>query len=123
MVLLAACIAPVLQILGDRTGRQEMLAQIGRDTYCIKEAMGRTAIEPYTSLLSAATSVYSLDVFLPPTVYSLPADTSCPYPRNVYILRYDPLLADPLTSPTDDLLYIRVEIASGAGMGTLALMR
>lgn len=123
VILLAACLVPALQAVGDRTGRQTMLEEIGRQTRCLKEAMERTAIEPYSSLLSAAKSLYSLGSFLEPTIYSLAADTSCPYQRNVYILRYDPVLVDPFTSLSDDMLYVRAEIPNGAGVGTLAVRR
>jgi hypothetical protein len=121
VLLLAVCLAPILQAIGNNISRHGSLQDSERDVRCLLRIKERVYAEPFGNLLAVATSTHVGGVFLFPTSYSEAPTAACPLQHNVYILRYNPTLTDPFAAVHDEMLYVRVEQAGGASTATLAI--
>lgn len=123
VLVLSVCLTPGVQALRDNLAQRATLQTHQRDVECVKQALEKTLAEPYENLLPAASSAHAGGSFSLPSLYSLPADAVCTLPRNVYILRYDPALSTPFSTTSNDMLYVRAEIANGTALATLAIRK
>lgn len=122
VLVLSVCLVPGLQALRDNLAQGPALQNHHQDLECVKHALEKTLAEPYDNLLPAANSLHSAGTFSNPS-YVLPADANCASARNVYILRYNPFVSDPFATTSNDMLYVRAEIAKGIYQATLAIRK
>lgn len=124
VVLLVVCLAPMLQSITNVLAQEASMAEMVKNSSCIREAMEKTMADSFSNLQSNANSTHSSGVFgTPISAYSLAPSEGCQYQRNVYILRYAPNLPDPFSSPKNDMLYIRVEQTDTPARATLAIRK
>lgn len=124
VALLAACLVPAMQAVRDNNSALAAINPVLTDIDCVKQSLEKTLLIPYDTLLTMAGSTPPQNgVFFNPS-YSMEPDPSypvCTKKRDVYILRYNPTLSDPFSSASDDMLYIRAEIAGGEFFSSLAV--
>lgn len=124
VLLLGVCLAPAMHSLLSGVAALRIAREASRETGCLQYAMERVLAHSYVDLLSAAASKSPAPgVFTNPTSHSLLAGAACPASVSVYILRYNPSLSDPFASTSDEMLYLRAVMRSGASVGTLVIRR
>lgn len=122
VLLLAVCLTPMLRSLTSMVAQETSMAEMRKNSSCVKEAMEKTLSDSYSNLLSNAKSTYSSGVFSMPIMsYSLAPTTDCRYQRNVYILYYAPNSANPFPLSDNDILYVRIEQTGTPAKATLVI--